>query len=221
MARAATDTSTRRRPRTELAGKILDAALALAEDDGWSALRLRTIAERLDVPLGEILEHYRDLDAIADAWFQRAWHAMLQPVPEDFASRQPPERIEFIMMRWFDALAPHRRVTGQMLAAKSWYAHPHHWVPAIFNLSRTVLWLREAARLDATGRQRQVEETGLTALFLATLAVWLRDETEHQERTRTFLQHRLDSADRLMRAFWRPRQPQGEPNPSDDTRSPS
>ena len=221
MARAATGQATRRRARTDLAEQILETALALAEDVGWSALRLRSIAERLEIPLHDILEYYRDLDAVADAWFLRAWHAMLQPVPGDFADRQPPERIEFIMMRWFDALAPHRRVTGQMLAAKSWYAHPHHWVPAIFNLSRTILWLREAARLDATGRQRQMEETGLTALFLATLAVWLRDETEHQERTRAYLRRRLDSADRLMRSIWRRRPSPRAPHSGDETRDPS
>ena len=220
MARAATGRTTRRRARTDLAEQILETALALAEEDGWSALRLRAIADRLEISLDDILEHYRDLDAVADAWFLRGWHAMLQPVPGDFADRQPSERIEFIMMRWFDALAPHRRVTGQMLAAKSWYAHPHHWVPAIFNLSRTILWLREAARLDATGRQRQMEETGLTALFLATLAVWLRDETERQERTRVFLRRRLDSADRLMRAIWR-QPPSRGPHSGNETRIPS
>jgi len=221
MARAATGQTTQRRSRTGLGARILDIALLLAEEDGWPALRLRTVAERLDVSLHDILDHYRDLDAVADAWFRRAWDAMLQPMPDDFAERPPPQRIEFVMMRWFDALASHRQVTGQMLAAKSWYAHPHHWVPAIFNLSRTILWVREAARLDATGRQRQMEETGLTALFLATLAVWLRDETEHQERTRTFLRHRLETADRLMWTIWRRRRPPREPNSGDETRSPA
>jgi len=82
-----------------------------------------------------------------------------------------------------------------------WCAHPHHWVPAIFNLSRTVQWIRDAAMLDARGRQRQVEEIGLTALFLATLRVWLRDDSEEQERTRAFLRKRLENADRLMAAY--------------------
>ena len=51
-------------------------------------------------------------------------------------------------MRWFDALAPHREVTDQMLREKLYASHPHHWAPMIFNLSRTIHWLRDAARLS-------------------------------------------------------------------------
>jgi AcrR family transcriptional regulator len=189
-------------PRRDLADRILETALEMAEDDGWSALRLRNVAAALDIPLAEVLNHYRDIDAVADAWFRRAWDAMLQPPPDGFADLPPPERLEIVILRWLDALAPHRRVTGEMLRAKMWYAHPHHWVPAVFNLSRTIHWIRDAAMLDARGRQRQMEEIGLTALFLATLQVWLRDESEGQDRTRAFLRKRLEDADRLMAAVW-------------------
>lgn len=205
MARAANDRTARRRAPADPAARILDATLALAEEKGWASVRLRNVAERLDMPLDAVLAHYRDLDAVADAWLRRGWQAMLQPTPEDFPDWPPPRRIELIVMRWFDALAPHRRVTGEMIAGKFWYAHPHHWVPAVFNLSRTILWVREAARLDATGRQRQMEEVGLTGLFLATLAVWLRDDSENQQRTRRFLERRLAGADRLMQALWQRR----------------
>lgn len=208
-------------PRRDLGARILETALEMAEDEGWGALRLRNVAARLDIPLANLLTHYRDLDAIADAWFERAWVAMLQAPPDGFADLPPRERLEIVMLRWFDALAPHRRVTGEMLEAKMWYAHPHHWVPAIFNLSRTIQWIRDVAMLDAGGRRRQLEEIGLTALFLATLRVWLRDETDGQTRTRAFLRRRLEDADRLMAAIWARRrtpdgrQDQATPDPAD------
>jgi AcrR family transcriptional regulator len=182
--------------------RILDAALDLAEESGWESVRLRQVAERLGVPLTDVLARYRDLDAVADAWFRRAWAAMLAAPPEGFAARPARERLHLVIMRWFDALAGHREVTGQILAAKLYPAHPHHWVPLIFNLSRSIHWLREAALLDARGRRRQLEEVGLTALFLMTLAVWLGDGSPDQARTRAFLRHRLDHADRLMVRAW-------------------
>lgn len=190
--------STTAKRKADTAERILEEALALAEEVGWGKVRLRQVAERMDVPLAAVLEHYRDLDGVADAWFAKGWQAMLQPPPDDFTEMPPPDRLHLILMRWFDALEPHRRVTGEMISEKLWYAHPHHWVPAIFNLSRTILWLREAALLDAPGRQRQIEEIGLTTLFLATLRAWLRDDTEGQEKTRTFLRNRLAAADRIM-----------------------
>ncbi len=192
----------KRAAQAPLAERILDAALDLAEEVGGDGLRLRVVAARLGVPLAEVLVHYRDLDAVADAWFRRAWSAMLAAPPEGFVARPARERLHLAIMRWFDALAPHREVTGQILAAKLYPSHPHHWVPLVFNLSRSIHWLREAALLDAVGRRRQMEEVGLTWLFLMTLAVWLRDETPGQTRTRDVLRHRLADADRAMVRVW-------------------
>jgi AcrR family transcriptional regulator len=204
--------STKRRgAEVPLERRIVDAALDFAEEIGWDGLRLRRVAERLDVPLAEVLVHYRDLDAVADAWFRRAWAAMLAPPPENFAACPARERLHLMTMRWFDALARHRDVTGQILAAKLYPSHPHHWAPLAFNLSRSIHWLREAALLGATGRRRQMEEVGLSALFLATLAVWRRDDTPDQARTRGFLTRRLEDADRLMVRAWGKAPPPGIP----------
>ena len=178
--------------------RILETALAIAEEAGWDGLRLRDVAARLKIPPTDLRRHYRDTDAIANAWFGRALDAMLARPPRGFHRRPAVERLEVLIGRWFDALTPHRRVTTEMLAAKMWVFHPHHYVPMVFSLSRLIQWLRDAAGFDATGRRRQVEETGLTVLFLAVLAVWCRDETEGQERTRAFLGRRLDRAGAVM-----------------------
>lgn len=174
-----------------VAARIVDTALELAEEGGWGSVRLREVAERLEVPLTEVLARFRDLDGVADAWFHRGWEAMLTPPPEDFTTLPARERIELLLGRWFDALAPHRRVTRQMLAAKLYPSHPHHWVPTIFNLSRTIHWLRDAAMLDAVGVRRMIEEVWLTGLFLCVLAVWVCDDTPEQQRTKNVLQRRL------------------------------
>ena len=208
-ARAKTTKTKSIKALADLDRRIVDTAVALAEEIGWEDLRLRQVAARLDIPLAELLVHYRDQDAVADAWFQRAWAAMLAPVPADFAERPAEERLHLIMMRWFDALAAHRAVTGQMLSTKLYPSHPHHWVPMIFNLSRTIQWVRDAAMLDAGGRRRQMEEVGLTGLFLATLRYWLRDESADQIDTRAYLARQLARCDRLMVRVWGAGQPPG------------
>ncbi len=185
-----------------LGDRIVDAAVLMAEAEGWESVRLRRVAGRLGISLSDVNARYRDLDAVADGWFARANAAMIAPRGRRFAALAPRERLRDLMQSWFDALAPHRRVGVQMLAAKLYPAHPHHWVPLIFTLSRTVQWLRDAAGLDARGRRRQFEEVGLSALFLATLAVWANDCTPGQERTRKFLDSRLSEADRAMGRLW-------------------
>lgn len=190
----------RRAKKAPTADQILDQALLMAEEEGWGTLRLRRIAEHFGCPLADIEDHYRDLDAVADAWFGRAWDVMLAPVEAGFFEKPVPERLYTLMLRWFDALAPHQRVTADMLSGKLYLGHPHHWVPMIFNLSRTIQWLREAAALDAGGRQRQMEEIGLTGLFLITLRYWCRDKSENQERTRDFLWRALKRSERTLQA---------------------
>lgn len=175
--------------------RIVDAAVARGRVVGWDQVRISDVARELKVPVSEILRRYRDLDAVADAWFARATTAMADPG----AARQAPKaRLEAAMLAWFDALAAERRVTVQMLQAKLYPAHPHHWIPMVFSLSRTIQLLRDVAGLGAARRRRQIEEIGLSALFVGALGVWCRDETEGQKRTRAFIARWLSAADRAL-----------------------
>jgi len=181
---------------------ILNQSLDLAEEVGWSNLTFQDLANRMKISLAEIRLHYRDFNAVADAWFENAIQTMLEPLPRAFYQRPAPERLHILMMRWFDALAPHRNVTAQIINQKLYPAHPHHWVPMVFDLSRTIQWLRDTARLTAKGRRRQLEEVGLSTLFIFTLAVWTRDNSFNQDKTREFLKRRLERSDRMMVCLW-------------------
>jgi AcrR family transcriptional regulator len=175
--------------------RIVDAALELAQERGWANVRLYQVAERADVPLAQIGAEFRDQDALANAWFARALATVENIPPEALADQPPPERLHLVIMRWFEALAPHRQVTGEMLRAKLYPSHPQHWVPLIFDLSRLVHWLLDAARIASTGRARQLAEIGLTAIVLGSLQVWLRDDSANSERTGSYLRRRLVKAD--------------------------
>jgi AcrR family transcriptional regulator len=185
--------------RAAVQDRIVDAALELGEERGWADVRLHQVAERAGLSLAEVSSEFRDLDAVADAWFARAAAALVAEPAAAIADRRPPERLEAAMMRWFDALAPHRELTAQMLRAKLYLSHPHHWVPLIFELSRLVHRFLDAARIASTGRARQLAEIGLTAILLATLRVWLRDRSADGERTRRYLLRRLAAADRWLK----------------------
>jgi AcrR family transcriptional regulator len=183
------------------ADRIVDVAIALAEERGWENVRLYLVAERLGIGLAEIGREFRDLDAIANAWFGRARQRLLSLPAATLTGRPPPERLHAAMMTWFDALMPHHAVTAQMLDAKLYPSHPHHWVPMIFDLSRLVHDFLDVARIASTGRRRQLAEVGLTAIFLASLRDWRRDPHGMREP----LRRRLATADRLLARFGRGR----------------
>jgi hypothetical protein len=96
-------------------------------------------------------------------------------------------------------LAPHRGVAGEILRLKLHPSHPHHWVPLVFDLSRLVHDLLDAARVEGAGRRRQAQEIGLTLVVLATLRDWLGDGSPGQRRTKDRLKRRLAVAGRLAR----------------------
>ena len=58
------------------------------------------IADRIRLPLAEIGRRFRDVDAVANAWFARARLAMLALPTEDFAGRPADERIALAFGAW-------------------------------------------------------------------------------------------------------------------------
>jgi len=177
---------------------ILDAALALAATRGWDALSLAEVAAALGVGLAEIQRHFRGKDDLAEAWFDRADRAMVRTGDaEGWLELPVRERLLRAIQAWFDALAPHRRVTRDMLRYKLQPEHLHLHVQGLLHVSRTVQWLRETARLPARGLRRELEEAVLTAVFVSTVAHWLLDDTPGAQRTRTWLERRLAWAERL------------------------
>lgn len=190
-----------RRDETPLGERIMREAVRQGEVVGWQSVRLTEVAARLELPMSAVLAEFRDLDAVANAWFFRGWQAMLDQPPEGFAGWPECSRLEHCLLAWFGAFSAHRHVTVEMLCHKAHPPHLHTWVPMLFDLSRTIQWLREAARLEARygSRRAQVEEVALTALFVATLAVWARDDSQAQARTRRFLEKRLSRCEGFMK----------------------
>jgi len=190
---------------------ILETALVMAgEETGWYDLSLVELARRCGISVNDVRRHYEDSNAIADAWFARALAAMLEPLPAQAGPWAVKERLEFIVWRWFAALAPHHRVTAQMLGSKLHPPHVHHWVPMVFDLSRLVQFWRDAAGLHAGGRRRQLEEIALTGIFLATLREWCLDRSPQQAHTRSRLAERLSRAERAA-GYWFPTENRGSP----------
>ena len=192
--------------RRNLRERIIDTALALAEETHWEQVRLHDVAARLDIPLDDIRAHFREKEDLTDAWFDRADAAMLARAEAPGFDELPArERIAALIMVWLEALAPHRKATRQMILGKLEFGHLHIQIPGLMRISRTVQWVREAAERKASFARRALEETGLTTIYLMTFVRWMNDDSPGAEHTRRFLEQRLACAERLDRAIWRER----------------
>lgn len=182
------------------ADEILDTALMLAGRSGWEQLRLFDIARQLEIGLQHIHRHYGQKDDLVEAWFDRADGSMLRASEDDgFYHKTIPERLEYLMLAWLDALALHKRITGEMLLYKLEPGHVHLQWAALLRISRTVQWLREAAGQDSIQLMRIIEEVGLSTIYVAVFVYWLNDASDGQERTRAFLKRRLQQGGHCLK----------------------
>lgn len=177
---------------------VLNAALRLADEIGWRQVTAQAIGARLGGGPGLVIAHYRDLDAIADAWFSRALADALS-VPADPALPFD-QRLAHVFGRWLDVLTPHRQASLDMIRGKLYPSHPHHWVPLVFNLSRLVQWMLDAASCEATGRRRQATEVMVSALVPAALWRW---KGGGDRSVKDYVADRLKQMERRLDRFFR------------------
>lgn len=191
---------------SDLRDRIVDAALTLAEKRSWEAVRLHDVAATLGISLDDIRRHFREKEDLVDAWFDRADSAMLAATATPgFLTLTTRQRLHRVIMHWLAALSPHRRVTRQMILGKLEPGHLHIQIPGLLRISRTVQWMREAAQCDTGGMlQRALEETATTTLYLMTFIYWMTDDSPQSMSTATFLDRRLEMAERLAQFVNRP-----------------
>ena len=171
-----------------LQDSILDKALEQAEASSWEQLRLHAVAEALNITLNDIRQYFPQKDDLVEAWFDRADQALLSAVhSEDFLGLPLVERLCQVIVIWLDALAPHHRLTREMLTYKFEFGHIHLQVLGIMRISRTVQWFSEAACHDSTGLQRILDECALTTIYLTTFARWLFDDSADCRKSKDFL----------------------------------
>jgi ubiquinone biosynthesis protein COQ9 len=172
--------------------RILDKALEQAEATSWEQLHLHAVAEALNVTLDDIRQYFPQKDGLVEAWFDRADRALLSAAhSEDFLDLSLDERLFQVIVCWLDALAPHHRLTREMLAYKFEFGHIHLQALGIMRISRTVQWFSEAACHDSTGLQRILDECALTTIYLTTFARWLFDDSANNRKSKDVLKTAL------------------------------
>ena len=187
---------------------ILEVALQLAERSSWDAIHLFDVAHEMGVGLSDIHRHFPNKDAIAEAWFDLADEALVRLAQTPGWQQVPQrQRLQAAYTEWMQTLAPHRRLTREMLGYKMQPEHLHLQVRGVMRTSDTVQWIREAALLPEVGWRREMAETVLTSIFLTVFTHWLFDESAGSRRTQALLEGLVGAADfgaRWLVPPWRP-----------------
>jgi ubiquinone biosynthesis protein COQ9 len=173
----------------ELAAALAPAVAANAAFDGWTPAARDAAADALGAD--------RDVAALAlptplamiDAWFASVDAAMAEAVPaEALAAAKVREKIASQIEARITVLAPHRESLRRALAILALPAN----VAAAARLGwRTADLVWRRAGDTATDLNHTTTPASLLAIYGATVAVLLDDDSEGQATTRAFLARRI------------------------------
>jgi AcrR family transcriptional regulator len=174
--------------------RIVDAALALIAQDGWRGLSMAAIAAEAGLPILGLYRAFPSKTAILCGFFRRIDEVVLAAPIEAAADERPRDRVFDLLMRRFDALQPYRgaiEVLGRELPTD-----PLATLAAGAGLLRSIAWMLEAAGIAADGLGGMLAAKLTAAAYMATLRIWLRDDTPDLAPTMAALDRRLRGIER-------------------------
>ena len=175
---------------------ILEAALALAETQGWAHTLLPDIAREAGLSMEELYEHIEDKSDILvllGRMIDKKTLAACSVEPDPALS--PRDRLFEILMERFDVLNDHRAALVSIL--DTFKCDPKQLVISSPHLGRSMSWILEAAGIETQGIRGAAKVAGLTALYLKTLHVWRDDESADLSKTMAALDKDLERAERF------------------------
>jgi len=181
--------------------RIIDAALDLAALNGWRGLGLREIAGAAGIGLADFYDAFPGKDAILAGYARRLDCATLLDVEAgegaDVEGESARDRLFDAVMRRLDLMEPHKAAIAAILHDVT--RDPLWAVCHAPGFLRSIDWLLEVTDLSASHLRGALRRTGLAAIYLDVLRVWLRDDSPDLARTMAALDRRLRQADGAMR----------------------
>jgi len=171
---------------------VIEVALRLAAERGWAGLALSDIASAAKLALADLYASYPSKTAILAALSRdvdRQVLAGFAPNPEESTR----DRLFDLVMRRFDALAPHRAALAAV--ARDVGRDPMSATYGLGQLARSMALMLEAAGVSSSGLRGVLRTNGLSAIYLATMRDWFRDESADKARTMAALDARLRRAE--------------------------
>jgi AcrR family transcriptional regulator len=171
------------------ADRVIDAALARIPIEGWRRLSLASIAAAAGLPILRVYRNFHSKQAILCAFLRRIDEAVLAEPPPPEEGERPRDRLFDLLMRRFDALRPYKAVLEVL--RRDLPLDPAAMLTAGSSLLRSMRWMHEAANIATYGTRGGIAVRLTIAAYLATMRVWLRDDSPDLGQTMATLDARL------------------------------
>ncbi len=178
-----------------LKDRAVRAALDLAAEKGWNKVGFQDIARRCKCTLADLNEIFEDRGDILSAYERQIDRRVLAQIGKPDLTTSERDRLFDVLMERFDVLGEDRAAAVSIL--KSFRTDPKQAVTGIPHLGKSMLWMLEAAGIDANGAKGALTAFGLIGVYLYTLKAWMDDDSEDQSKTMAALDKALGRAEKL------------------------
>ncbi|MDX1423051.1 MAG: hypothetical protein R3322_07925 [Kiloniellales bacterium] len=182
--------------KVDVADRVIETAMTLAAAGRWRDLSLAEIAEAAKVPIAKVYPLYPSRQAILDAFVRRIDAEVLAGGDAEDLEGSARDRLFDVVMRRFDALDPYKAAVATIAYDEA--RDPMSAVAGACRLRRSMALMLEAAGLATGGVRGVLRIKGLALIYLATLRVWLRDESADKARTMAALDTQLRRTEALV-----------------------
>jgi AcrR family transcriptional regulator len=200
--RRTADSGTPTTPAVGERDRIMDAALRLIAERGWRRLSLGEVAVEANVPILAVYREFGSRLAILCGFFRRIDELVLAAPVEAEPDARPRDQLFDLVMRRFDALRPYR--DALVVLGRELPADPCTALAVGARLVRSFAWTLEASGISAAGVGGVVATKLTVAAYLATMRVWLRDDSPDLAPTMAALDRRLRGIERWLARSRRP-----------------
>jgi len=161
---------------------VIDTAMQLTAKRGWERVSLRDVARAANLPLAALYSRFPGKTRLLAALSERVDSAVLaEHDPADTADEPARDRLFDVLMLRFDHLQPYRTAIGSIL--RCYQRDPVLALGGLRRLRRSMTWMLEAADLTTSGVRGEMRVTGLCAIYVATLRVWVDDDSTDMAKT--------------------------------------
>lgn len=168
-------------------GRVVEAALDLADSQGWRRTTLADIARAAGLSLADLHGQLRARSTILAACV-RHFDRIALAGPALDKDDKPKDRLFDLLMRRFEALKPHRKAVRSM----AWDSlGDSAALLALKQLLASMGWMLEAAGVPTAGVAGLAKRRILLLAYASVLAVFLRDDSPDLGKTMAALDRRL------------------------------
>ena len=181
--------------KADIPKHVIDTAFDMAAERGWRDLSLAEIAEAAKVPLSTLYPLFPSKQAIIEGFADQVDAAVMADEDREGSEAPAHDRLFEVLMHRFEAMQPKREAIGAILQDQ--LRDPLMICCGLGRLGRSMAATLEAAGFSTSGLRGLVRVKGISAVYLSTLRVWLRDESDDMAKTMAFLDKQLRRVDAL------------------------